>query len=106
MQLGNREVHDYPGAHPHFARYIDRSLPPRSDGFADGESEAGTSRVAAARRIAAIEPLENVGQILGRDALAIILDEKLHLLPFLLHHGTYGGTGRTMLQSIQEQVPA
>ena len=47
------------------------------------ESEAGSPRIAAARGISAVKTIEDVGQILGCDAVAIVLDGKLSI-----HKGT------------------
>ena len=42
------------------------------DGFADREPDPGSGTLPATRRVAAVEAFENMGQLIGRNAVAII----------------------------------
>ena len=50
----------------------DRSPMGIDDGFADREPDPGSGTLPATRRVAAVEAFENMGQLIGRNAVAII----------------------------------
>jgi hypothetical protein len=53
-----------------------------SDGFADRETKAGTTRVAAARIVSAIESVKDSRQMFGRDASTGVGDRKYGIARF------------------------
>ena len=77
---------------------------PFGNGLADGQPQAGASRVAGACRVAAIEAVKDVGQGRGVNAIAVILNPQLGVSALLSEANFDEGFSRAMLQGIEDQV--
>ncbi len=61
------------------AANVDDAVASVDDGFADGQAQSGAAGDAAARRVTAIEALEDVGQVSRVDAVPVIADRYLYV---------------------------
>ena len=59
--------------------HLDRSPVRQGDGARDCQPQAGAAHFSSTGRVDAIEPLENVRQVFGRDANAGVGDDDAHL---------------------------
>ena len=74
------------------------------DGLRDGQAEAGAACGAGTGRIAAIKPIEDVGQRIDSDSLAAVLDDEDGGLGLPGEAEFDGGLGRAVLEGVEEQV--
>ena len=76
------------------------------DGLADGKTKPGASRIPAARLVAPIESIEDIGQSLGWNSRSIILDVQLRDRSLPSQPGSHLRAGRAMLDRIQDEIGA
>ena len=71
----------------------------------DGKAEPGTARVACARRVRAVEAVEQMGKVLGVNADPGILDLKSDAISRVFDGYVHAASARGVFYGIVDQVP-